>query len=121
MRLQLTFTPSPSSKSLDAASEHVISVCTTLHTCLKYSSIPPYKTLDTNELVGHTLRRIVGGAFSPKLAKKLARLVSMETNLMLSLETVAKERKEVAVCSKEKISHSSSTDELFLATIVRLG
>ncbi|KAJ4158193.1 uncharacterized protein LMH87_008728 [Akanthomyces muscarius] len=56
--------------SLDAASEHVISIC-------------------------FILRRIVGGAFSPKLAKKLARLVNMETNLMLSLETVAKERKEV--------------------------
>ncbi|KAG5979245.1 Eisosome core component [Claviceps digitariae] len=46
--------------------------------------------------LGHALRRNAGGAFGPDLAKKLAQLVKMEKNVMRSLETVAKERMEVA-------------------------
>ncbi|KZZ93772.1 hypothetical protein AAL_05488 [Moelleriella libera RCEF 2490] len=46
--------------------------------------------------IGHALRRNAGGAFGPDLAKKLAQLVKMEKNVMRSLETVAKERMEVA-------------------------
>lgn len=47
--------------------------------------------------VGHALRRNAAGAFGPDLAKKLSQLVKMEKNVMRSLETVAKERMEVAV------------------------
>ena len=47
--------------------------------------------------LGHALRRNTAGAFGPDLAKKLAQLVKMEKNVMRSLETVAKERMEVAV------------------------
>lgn len=47
--------------------------------------------------IGHALRRNAGGAFGPDLAKKLAQLVKMEKNVMRSLETVAKERMDVAV------------------------
>lgn len=46
--------------------------------------------------LGHALRRNAGGAFSADLAKKLAQLVKMEKNVMRSLETVAKERMDVA-------------------------
>jgi hypothetical protein len=45
---------------------------------------------------GHALRRNAGGAFGPDLAKKLSQLVKMEKNVMRSLETVAKERMDVA-------------------------
>jgi hypothetical protein len=48
--------------------------------------------------IGHALRRNAAGAFGPDLAKKLSQLVKMEKNVMRSLETVAKERMEVAVC-----------------------
>lgn len=47
--------------------------------------------------LGHALRRNAGGAFGPDLAKKLSQLVKMEKNVMRSLETVAKERMDVAV------------------------
>lgn len=50
-----------------------------------------------NETLGHALRRNAGGAFGPDLAKKLSQLVKMEKNVMRSLETVAKERMDVAV------------------------
>ncbi|KAK3693718.1 Eisosome component PIL1-domain-containing protein [Podospora appendiculata] len=46
--------------------------------------------------IGHALRRNAAGAFGPDLAKKLSQLVKMEKNVMRSLETVAKERMEVA-------------------------
>ncbi|KAM3431947.1 hypothetical protein MY4824_006855 [Beauveria thailandica] len=46
--------------------------------------------------IGHALRRNAGGAFGPDLAKKLSQLVKMEKNVMRSLETVAKERMDVA-------------------------
>lgn len=46
--------------------------------------------------LGHALRRNAGGAFGPDLAKKLSQLVKMEKNVMRSLETVAKERMDVA-------------------------
>ncbi|KAB5549784.1 Eisosome component PIL1-domain-containing protein [Coniochaeta sp. 2T2.1] len=46
--------------------------------------------------LGHALRRNAAGAFGPDLAKKLSQLVKMEKNVMRSLETVAKERMEVA-------------------------
>lgn len=48
--------------------------------------------------VGHALRGRAGGAFGPDLAKKLSQLVKMEKNVMRSLELVARERMEVAVC-----------------------
>lgn len=47
--------------------------------------------------LGHALRRNAGGAFGPDLAKKLSQLVKMEKNVMRSMETVARERMEVAV------------------------
>lgn len=47
--------------------------------------------------IGHALRGKTAGAFGPDLAKKLSQLVKMEKNVMRSLETVAKERMEVAV------------------------
>lgn len=55
--------------------------------------------------LGHALRARTAGAYGPDLAKKLSQLVKMEKNVMRSLETVAKERMEVAVrvvpCSGE--------------------
>lgn len=48
---------------------------------------------------GHALRGRAGGAFGPDLAKKLSQLVKMEKNVMRSLELVARERMDVAVCS----------------------
>ncbi|CRK35078.1 Sphingolipid long chain base-responsive protein PIL1 like [Verticillium longisporum] len=45
---------------------------------------------------GHAIRHKSAGAFGPDLAKKLSQLVKMEKNVMRSLETVAKERMEVA-------------------------
>lgn len=50
-----------------------------------------------NRPAGHAIRRNAGGAFGPDLAKKLSQLVKMEKNVMRSMETVAKERMEVAV------------------------
>jgi hypothetical protein len=63
---------------------------------------PPPSTTKSGRLFGkgsfgHALRRNAGGAFGPDLAKKLAQLVKMEKNVMRSMETVAKERMEVAV------------------------
>ncbi|KAL2755043.1 hypothetical protein ACRALDRAFT_2107050 [Sodiomyces alcalophilus JCM 7366] len=46
--------------------------------------------------LGHALRHRSAGAFGPDLAKKLSQLVKMEKNVMRSLETVARERMEVA-------------------------
>ncbi|KUI60487.1 Sphingolipid long chain base-responsive protein PIL1 [Cytospora mali] len=46
--------------------------------------------------LGHALRGKAAGAFGPDLAKKLSQLVKMEKNVMRSMETVAKERMEVA-------------------------
>lgn len=51
----------------------------------------------TEKSAGHALRRNAAGAFGPDLAKKLAQLVKMEKNVMRSLETVARERMDVAV------------------------
>lgn len=48
--------------------------------------------------LGHALRRNTAGAFGPDLAKKLSQLVKMEKNVMRSMEMVAKERMDVAVC-----------------------
>lgn len=71
---------------------------------------------------GHALRRNAGGAFGPDLAKKLAQLVKMEKNVMRSLETVAKERMEVAVGPYPLLfSTLSCVDKLRLATTVHLG
>lgn len=53
-------------------------------------------------LPGHALRRNAGGAFGPDLAKKLSQLVKMEKNVMRSLETVAKERMDVAVSQPDQ-------------------
>lgn len=54
--------------------------------------------LTRDQISGHALRGKAGGAFGPDLAKKLSQLVKMEKNVMRSLETVARERMEVAVC-----------------------
>lgn len=58
-----------------------------------------FLNINNPRLTGHALRRNAGGAFGPDLAKKLSQLVKMEKNVMRSLETVARERMEVAVCS----------------------
>ena len=55
--------------------------------------------------LGHALRRNAAGTFGPDLAKKLSQLVKMEKNVMRSLETVAKERMEVAVCADPIYTH----------------
>lgn len=47
---------------------------------------------------GHAFRKNAAGAFGPDLAKKLSQLVKMEKNAMRSMELVARERMEVAVC-----------------------
>ena len=62
-------------------------------------STTPLSTTRNTDIfgIGHALRRNAAGAFGPDLAKKLAQLVKMEKNVMRSLETVAKERMEVAV------------------------
>lgn len=57
---------------------------------------------------GHALRRNAAGAFGPDLAKKLSQLVKMEKNVMRSLELVAKERMEVAVCDTPAIFAAST-------------
>lgn len=61
---------------------------------------PPPSTTKSGRLfktsLGHAIRRNAGGAFGPDLAKKLSQLVKMEKNVMRSLETVARERMEVA-------------------------
>ncbi|KAL2890005.1 Sphingolipid long chain base-responsive protein PIL1 [Ceratocystis lukuohia] len=46
--------------------------------------------------LGHALRGRTAGAFSPELSKKLTQLVKMEKNVMRSMESVARERMEVA-------------------------
>jgi hypothetical protein len=56
--------------------------------------------MDSPYFLGHALRRNAAGAFGPDLAKKLTQLVKMEKNVMRSLELVAKERMEVAVCTQ---------------------
>lgn len=48
--------------------------------------------------IGHAFRKNAAGAFGPDLAKKLSQLVKMEKNAMRSMELVARERMEVAVC-----------------------
>jgi hypothetical protein len=63
---------------------------------------PPLSTTKTNRwlgkggLAGHAFRKNTAGAFGPDLARKLSQLVKMEKNVMRSMETVAKERMEVA-------------------------
>lgn len=57
--------------------------------------------------VGHAIRHKSAGAFGPDLAKKLSQLVKMEKNVMRSLETVAKERMEVAVCRHLRVTLST--------------
>jgi len=57
-----------------------------------------HRNLELTAKLGHALRGKTAGAFGPDLAKKLAQLVKMEKNVMRSLELVAKERMEVAVC-----------------------
>jgi hypothetical protein len=58
--------------------------------------------------LGHALRRNAAGAFGPDLAKKLSQLVKMEKNVMRSLELVAKERMEVAVCDPHPLYRFNS-------------
>jgi hypothetical protein len=47
---------------------------------------------------GHAFRKNAAGAFGPDLARKLSQLVKMEKNVMRSMELVARERMDVAVC-----------------------
>lgn len=49
--------------------------------------------------LGHAFRKNAAGAFGPDLARKLSQLVKMEKNAMRSMELVARERMEVAVCA----------------------
>lgn len=65
--------------------------------------------------LGHALRGKTAGAFGPDLAKKLSQLVKMEKNVMRSLETVAKERMEVAV--RRHLFRLQPTTIVFLADI----
>jgi hypothetical protein len=53
----------------------------------------------TDNGAGHAFRKNAAGAFGPDLARKLSQLVKMEKNVMRSMELVARERMEVAVCS----------------------
>ena len=46
---------------------------------------------------GHAFRKNAAGAFGP-IARKLSQLVKMEKNVMRSMEMVARERMETAVC-----------------------
>lgn len=48
--------------------------------------------------IGHAFRKNAAGAFGPDLARKLSQLVKMEKNVMRSMELVARERMDVAVC-----------------------
>jgi hypothetical protein len=76
---------------------------------------------------GHALRGRAGGAFGPDLAKKLSQLVKMEKNVMRSLELVARERMDVAVCgflfpiAVSSFSSRILVAHIFIATIVPLG
>jgi hypothetical protein len=54
--------------------------------------------LCTDNGSGHAFRKNTAGAFGPDLARKLSQLVKMEKNVMRSMELVARERMEVAVC-----------------------
>jgi hypothetical protein len=53
---------------------------------------------DNTHWAGHAFRKNAAGAFGPDLARKLSQLVKMEKNVMRSMEMVAKERMETAVC-----------------------
>lgn len=46
---------------------------------------------------GHAIRRTAGGTLAPEMAKKSARLVAMEKNILRSMENVSKERVDNAV------------------------
>lgn len=48
--------------------------------------------------LGHAFRKNAAGAWGPDLARKLSQLVKMEKNVMRSMELVARERMETAVC-----------------------
>ena len=48
--------------------------------------------------LGHNFRKNAAGAWGPDLARKLSQLVKMEKNVMRSMELVARERMETAVC-----------------------
>lgn len=50
------------------------------------------------DLSGHAFRKNTAGAWGPDLARKLSQLVKMEKNVMRSMELVARERMETAVC-----------------------
>lgn len=56
-------------------------------------------------VVGHAFRKNAAGAFGPDLARKLSQLVKMEKNVMRSMELVARERMEAAVC--RRLAHMS--------------
>ncbi|KKA30942.1 hypothetical protein TD95_005157 [Thielaviopsis punctulata] len=62
---------------------------------------PPPSSTKSSRIFGrgslsHALRGRTAGAFGPELSKKLAQLVKMEKNVMRSMESVARERMEVA-------------------------
>lgn len=74
---------------------------------------------------GHAFRKNAAGAFGPDLAKKLSQLVKMEKNAMRSMELVARERMEVAVCGWPRICDDRGdkleTDSVAIATTLYLG
>lgn len=54
---------------------------------------------NSDRRAGHAFRKNTAGAFGPDLARKLSQLVKMEKNVMRSMELVARERMETAVCT----------------------
>lgn len=54
---------------------------------------------NSDDRTGHAFRKNTAGAFGPDLARKLSQLVKMEKNVMRSMELVARERMETAVCT----------------------
>lgn len=64
--------------------------------------------------IGHAFRKNTAGAFGPDLARKLSQLVKMEKNVMRSMELVARERMEVAVCDSSQ--YSANAGELMCSS-----
>ncbi len=70
-------------------------VCSVVPTLVRETTA--WYTSPSDGELGHAFRKGTAGAFGPDLAKKLSQLVKMEKNVMRSMETVAKERMDVAV------------------------
>lgn len=72
-------------------------------------------------VIGHAFRKNAAGAFGPDLARKLSQLVKMEKNVMRSMEMVARERMEAAVCCWSLTQAFTIADSGTLATTLHLG